>query len=60
MTGCDPFGGTMPSYPVLIVAGLYSVGAHGIMTLNDFKSVDGDPLGIRSLPTQLDLSDPPF
>ena len=55
VTGCAVLlGGTMPSYPVLIVAGLYSVGAHGIMTLNDFKSVDGDlALGIRSLPAQL-------
>ncbi|GIS01799.1 MAG: hypothetical protein CM15mP103_03500 [Gammaproteobacteria bacterium] len=32
----------------------YSIGAHGIMTLNDFKSVEGDlQMGIRSLPAQL-------
>ena len=44
----------MPSYPVLIVAALYSLGAHGIMTLNDFKSMEGDrALGIKSLPAQL-------
>ncbi len=55
VTGCAVLlGGEMPSYPVLIVAGLYSVGAHGIMTLNDFKSMDGDlALGIKSLPVQL-------
>ena len=55
VTGCAVLlGGTMPSYPVLIVAGLYSVGAHGIMTLNDFKSMEGDlALGIKSLPAQL-------
>ncbi len=55
VTGCAVLlGGTMPSYPVLIVASLYSVGAHGIMTLNDFKSMDGDlALGIKSLPAQL-------
>ena len=34
-----------------IAAILYSVGAHGIMTINDFKSMDGDRrLGIRTLP----------
>jgi chlorophyll synthase len=33
---------------------LYSIGAHGIMTLNDFKAMDGDRrMGIRSLPVQL-------
>ena len=44
-----------PSWRVLlIVAALYSLGAHGIMTLNDFKSVEGDRrMGIRSLPAML-------
>ena len=47
-------GGTMPPSPVLIVALLYSLGAHGIMTLNDFKSVEGDrQMGVKSLPAQL-------
>ncbi|MFY9655296.1 MAG: UbiA family prenyltransferase, partial [Methylocystis sp.] len=33
---------------------LYSFGAHGIMTLNDFKSVEGDRrMGVMSLPVQL-------
>lgn len=33
---------------------LYSLGAHGIMTLNDFKAVQGDfRMGVRSLPVQL-------
>ena len=33
---------------------IYSIGAHGIMTLNDFKSIDGDKqMGIASLPVQL-------
>lgn len=46
--------GNIPPVPVLIVALLYSLGAHGIMTLNDFKSIDGDrEMGIRSLPAQL-------
>jgi len=39
---------------VLALAALYSLGAHGIMTLNDFKSIQGDrQLGIRSLPVIL-------
>ncbi len=47
-------GGELPSTPTLLIALLYSIGAHGIMTLNDFKSVEGDlKLGIRSLPAQL-------
>ena len=47
-------GGAMPAWQVLLVAGLYSAGAHGIMTLNDFKSLEGDlRMGVRSLPAQL-------
>ncbi len=50
-------GGAMPDYRVLMLAILYSIGAHGIMTLNDFKSVDGDrQLGIRTLPVQLGVT----
>lgn len=45
---------TLPDWRVLSLAALYSIGAHGIMTLNDFKSVDGDrEMGVRSLPVQL-------
>jgi chlorophyll synthase len=40
-----------------VAAALYSLGAHGIMTLNDFKSVEGDlAMGIRSLPAQLGVN----
>jgi chlorophyll synthase len=47
-------GGSMPDARSLLLAGLYSVGAHGIMTLNDFKAVEGDRImGVRSLPVQL-------
>jgi chlorophyll synthase len=47
-------GGLMPDARSLALAALYSVGAHGIMTLNDFKAVHGDrQMGIRSLPVQL-------
>ncbi|MEL0087939.1 MAG: UbiA family prenyltransferase, partial [Halieaceae bacterium] len=36
------------------IALLYSIGAHGIMTLNDFKSIAGDrAMGLRSLPAAL-------
>jgi len=47
-------GGSKPDARSLLLAGLYSVGAHGIMTLNDFKAVEGDRvMGVRSLPVQL-------
>jgi chlorophyll/bacteriochlorophyll a synthase len=47
-------GGGAPRTEVLLLAGLYSLGAHGIMTLNDFKSMRGDArMGIASLPVQL-------
>jgi chlorophyll synthase len=47
-------GGAMPDSRSLLLALLYSIAAHGIMTLNDFKSVEGDRLmGIGSLPVQL-------
>lgn len=47
-------GGAMPEARSLVLAVLYSVGAHGIMTLNDFKSIRGDQqMGIASLPVQL-------
>jgi chlorophyll synthase len=47
-------GGTAPSGRTWLIAGLYSLGAHGIMTLNDFKSIEGDTLsGVRSLQVQL-------
>jgi chlorophyll/bacteriochlorophyll a synthase len=43
-----------PSARVLVLAALYSAGAHGIMTLNDFKSMSGDRAsGVRSIPVQL-------
>ena len=46
--------GAMPSNEILMLAVLYSLGAHGIMTLNDFKAIEGDlQLGVRSIPAQL-------
>jgi chlorophyll synthase len=53
-TGAAIMTGHLPSNFILVLALLYSVGAHGIMTLNDFKSVEGDrAVGIRSLPAML-------
>ena len=38
----------------LLLAALFSAGAHGIMTLNDFKAIEGDRrTGIGSLPVLL-------
>jgi chlorophyll/bacteriochlorophyll a synthase len=46
--------GAIPATPILLLAALYSLGAHGIMTLNDFKAIEGDrAMGIRSLPAAL-------
>ena len=53
-TGAAVMAAALPSSDVLIVLALYSVGAHGIMTLNDFKAVEGDrATGLRSLPVTL-------
>jgi chlorophyll synthase len=52
--GAVMLGGALPVEKSLMLALLYSVGAHGIMTLNDFKAVQGDAqMGVRSLPVQL-------
>ncbi|MFK8051665.1 MAG: chlorophyll synthase ChlG [Woeseiaceae bacterium] len=41
----------LPTAQNLWLVILYSLGAHGIMTLNDFKSIDGDrAMGLRSIP----------
>jgi chlorophyll/bacteriochlorophyll a synthase len=54
VTGAAVMAGGRPDGRILLIALLYSIGAHGIMTLNDFKSVEGDlRTGIRSLPAQL-------
>jgi chlorophyll synthase len=47
-------GGGLPDWRIVLIAVLYSAGAHGIMTLNDFKAIEGDRrMGVRSLPVQL-------
>jgi chlorophyll synthase len=54
VTGAAVVAASVPDPRVLVLAGLYSVGAIGIMTLNDFKSIEGDRrMRIRSLPVQL-------
>ena len=53
-TGTAVLTGAAPDLRIIVTALLYSAGAHGIMTLNDFKSVEGDlQSGIRSLPVIL-------
>jgi chlorophyll synthase len=43
-----------PAPQVIALALLYAIGAHGIMTLNDFKAIEGDTrMGLRSLPVTL-------
>jgi chlorophyll synthase len=53
-TGAAVMTASLPDWRIIVLAMLYSIGAHGIMTLNDFKSVEGDKrMGVRSLPVQL-------
>jgi chlorophyll synthase len=53
-TGAAIMAAALPDWRIITLAALYSIGAHGIMTLNDFKSIEGDKrMGVRSLPVQL-------
>ena len=53
-TAAAAMAATLPDGRILALAGLYSLGAHGIMTLNDFKAIEGDRImHVRSLPVQL-------
>lgn len=53
-TGAAVLSAGAPSWPVVIIALLYGIGAHGIMTLNDFKALEGDrQMGVNSLPVTL-------
>jgi chlorophyll synthase len=55
-TGAAVMAGARPGWPIIALAMLYSAGAHGIMTLNDFKSVEGDRrMGLGSLPVRLGI-----
>jgi chlorophyll synthase len=53
-TGAAIMAGTLPDWRIIALAILYSIGAHGIMTLNDFKAIEGDrQMGIRTIPGQI-------
>ncbi len=53
-TGAAVLSAGAPRIEVIIIALLYGIGAHGIMTLNDFKALEGDrQMGLNSLPVTL-------
>lgn len=53
-TGAAVLAAGPPSWPIVLIALLYALGAHGIMTLNDFKALVGDrATGVNSLPVTL-------
>lgn len=53
-TGAAVLSAGAPSWPTILIALLYGIGAHGIMTLNDFKALEGDrQTGVNSLPVTL-------
>lgn len=53
-TGAAVLAQALPSTEVIVIAILYGLGAHGIMTLNDFKALEGDrQMGVASLPVTL-------
>jgi chlorophyll synthase len=54
VAGAAAFGDV--SRGTVVLATLYSLGSHGLMTLNDFKSIEGDrKLGLRSIPAMLGI-----
>lgn len=53
-TGAAALTYQLPDARITSLALLYSIGAFGIMVLNDFKAIEGDKeLGIRTIPVQL-------
>jgi chlorophyll synthase len=53
-TGAAVLVAGAPPWPVVLIALFYALGAHGIMTLNDFKALTGDrATGVNSLPVTL-------
>lgn len=53
-TGAAVLLAAAPRFEIVALAFLYALGAHGIMTLNDFKALEGDRQhGVRSLPVTL-------
>ena len=54
ITGAAVLSAGAPSLPVIVISLLYGIGAHGIMTLNDFKALEGDrKMGLNSLPVTM-------
>ena len=54
VTGAAVLSAGAPRWEILLIALLYGLGAHGIMTLNDFKALEGDrQMGVNSLPVTL-------
>ena len=54
ITGAAVLASGAPATEILTIAILYGLAAHGIMTLNDFKAIEGDrAMGLRSLPVSL-------
>jgi chlorophyll synthase len=54
ITGAAVLSAGSPERHVIAIALLYGLGAHGIMTLNDFKAFEGDrQTGVNSLPVTL-------
>ena len=53
-TGAAVLSAGAPRPEIIFIALLYGIGAHGIMTLNDFKALEGDRvMGVNSLPVTL-------
>ncbi|MFP4146534.1 MAG: chlorophyll synthase ChlG [Halorhodospira sp.] len=54
VTGAAIMTAGLPDWRILLAALLYSIGAHGIMTLNDFKAIEGDrQMGLKTVPVHL-------
>ncbi len=54
ITGVVVLAAGAPRWEIVVIALLYGIGAHGIMTLNDFKALEGDrQMGVNSLPVTL-------
>lgn len=54
ITGAAVLSAGAPERHLIAIALLYGLGAHGIMTLNDFKAFEGDrQTGVNSLPVTL-------
>lgn len=53
VTAAAASAGAAPPAPSLAIALLYGLGAHGILTLNDFKAIRGDrEMGVSTLPVR--------